>query len=122
MVLSSGKIFIKNLNGTFNSSKYKALLSQMAVPILKTELGDAFLLQQDNSPVNTSSMIMDYFDNAGISSLSWSAISPDLNIMENIWSMMSKDIYDSQQQQKNKSELEEKIDEAVNNINTQISN
>ena len=39
--------------------------------------------------------------------------------MENIWSMMSKDIYDSQQT-KNKSELEEKIDEAINKINTQM--
>ena len=57
MVLSSGKIFIKKLNGTFNSSKYKALLSQKAVSIIKTELGDDFLLQQDNSPVHTSSMI-----------------------------------------------------------------
>ena len=98
MVLSSGKIFIKKLNGTFNSSKYKALLSQTAVPI--TELGDDFLLQQDNSPVHTSSMIMGYFDNAGISSLSWPAISPDLKIMENIWSMMSKNIYDSQRPKK----------------------
>ena len=95
------------------------MLSQTAVPIIKTELGDDFLLQQDNSPVDTSSMIIDYFDNAGISSLSGPAISPDLNIMENIWSMMSKDIYDSQQP-KNMSELEEKIDEAVNKINMQI--
>ena len=44
IVLSSGKIFIKKLNRTFNSSKYKALLSQTAVPIIKTELGDDFLL------------------------------------------------------------------------------
>ena len=48
MVLSSGRIFIKKLNGTFISSKYKALLSQTAVPIIKTELGDHFLLQHDN--------------------------------------------------------------------------
>ena len=81
------------------------------MPIIETELGDDFLLQQDNSLVHTSSMIMDYFDNAGILSLS------DLNIMENIWSMISNDIYDSQQP-KNKSELKEKIDEAVSKIYT----
>ena len=45
MVLSSGKIFIKKLNGTFNSSKYKPLLSETAVSIIKTELGDDFPLQ-----------------------------------------------------------------------------
>ena len=44
MVLSSGKIFIIKRNGTFNSSKYKALLSQRAVPIIKIQLGDDFLL------------------------------------------------------------------------------
>ncbi|CAG8808348.1 30270_t:CDS:2, partial [Racocetra persica] len=43
------------------------------------------IFQQDNAPSHKSRKAIDFFDNAGISILSWPPQSPDLNPLENFW-------------------------------------
>lgn len=116
MVFSDGDLKIKKILGTQNSRKYKDMLSIFAVPYIRQKLGNDFIFQQDNCPVHTSAEIMEFFDNQGIDILEWPSRSPDLNLIENVWSDLSRIVYDGPQP-KNLKELEKLIDNAVTTLN-----
>lgn len=43
---------------------------------------------QDKAPIHTAASIMNCLDTNGIELIPWSSYSPDLNLIENVWSMM----------------------------------
>lgn len=118
MVLPVGLIAVKELNGKVNSEKYIRLLETFAVPCMKLNLNRGFNFVQDNAPIHSSKKTTTFLSNEMFSVLKWPALSPDINIMENIWKMMSDIIYNHNQPQ-NKEELKRKIDDAVLIINTE---
>ena len=67
-------------------------------PYLKSELGDDnYFLEQDNCKVHVSKETKNYFISAKIKTFEWPSMSPDLNIQENIWQMVSDIVYDGKQ-------------------------
>ena len=64
------------------------------MPTLKLNYGDDFFFQEDNSSVHKAKVVQDFMTNAKIKILQWPAKSPDLNIVEDIWKLLSNDIYD----------------------------
>lgn len=43
---------------------------------------------QDNSPVHTANNVMNFFSNRNFELMEWPPKSPDLNPIENVWSLM----------------------------------
>jgi len=116
MTLPNGLLSYKLIKGKFNSKVYIELLRTSTVPILKLNFGKDFWLQEDNSPVHKSAKVKEFMKASEINILPWPAKSPDLNIGEDIWKLISDQVYDGPQFH-NTHELEAKLKNVVEDIN-----
>ena len=91
--MSNGLLSFRIINGSLKSEDYKELLSESLVRIAKLNFGPNFLVQQDNAPVHRSKLIQKFAIEHNINIIQWPPRSPDLNIVENIWKMLSDHIY-----------------------------
>ena len=116
MIQPNGIVTIKEIFGNLNSDKYIHLLESFAVPCMKLNAKANFNFVQDNCSSHVSKKTKDYFKNQCFSTLPFPPLSPDLNIMENVWKVMTDIIY-SQNQPNNIDELRKRICEAHHLIN-----
>ena len=116
MVLPSGLLSHHILQGTFTSQKYVDLLRRYVVPVIKLNYKSPIYFQQDNSSVHKAKMVTQFFNSNTIPLISWPSRSPDLNIAENVWKLISEQVYDGPQFQ-NKNDLVSKINCVINDIN-----
>ena len=75
-----------------NSDRYVKVLERHIYP-LSFQLGDPstdWWLMDDNATCHRSSLTNSYKSQAGIRTLSWPARSPDLNPIENMWSLLKR--------------------------------
>ncbi|CAD7085143.1 unnamed protein product [Hermetia illucens] len=71
--------------------------------------------QQDNAPIHVARSTLAYFEQRGIRRFNnWP--SPDMNIIENVWSILARKVYENGRQYSNKDKLKEAIRVAWANI------
>ena len=120
MILPNGLLSFRLMQGNQNSESYIKIIAESALPIIKLNMKQDFIFQQDNCPIHKSKITMKYFRNNNVNILPWAPYSPDLNIIENVWSTISNLVYQSGSAQ-NIKELEEKISFSVKEFNEKYS-
>ena len=94
MIFANGNIWLEWLKGRQNSKSYKQLLDEKALPRIRRQIGNDFVLQQDNCSIHVSKFIKEWMVKVNMTTLEWPARSPDLNLIENVWEMLAQLVYD----------------------------
>lgn len=87
-----GPVSIVVDTGTINSQTYCAIVCDNLIPAANSKFPNGWILQQDNAPAHTAQDTVTIMQDYNVTVLNWPARSPDLNIIENIWSMMKNEI------------------------------
>lgn len=116
MVMPNYMLTYRIIDGIFNSNKYLQVLQEVIVPILKLNFDKKIWYQDDNCSVHRARKINEFMCSTGIELLEWPSKSPDINIVEDIWHIISSKVYDGPQFL-NKSDLVSKICHAISEIN-----
>ncbi len=84
------------LKSTVNAAIYREILEHLMLPSADKLYGDAdFIFQQDLAPAHTAKGTKNWFNDHGVTVLDWPANSPDLNPIENIWSIIKRKMRDT---------------------------
>ena len=88
-----------------NAKKYVEVLAKYLLPFTHRIIGDKWVLQQDNSSIHTSNLVKDWVNCHNVTLLDWPSLSPELNIIENVWSHLVRMVYSNGRQYNSTNEL-----------------
>ena len=116
MSFPNGLVSYEIIEGYFKSINYKYLLEKRILPTIRLNYGSDFYYQDDNCTVHKAKLVKDFLKEERVNVLEWPYKSPDINIVENIWKMISDEVYDGSSF-RTKADLKQKIESVILNIN-----
>lgn len=75
-----------------DTEKYINYLHHTILPDVIEDFGPRFIWQQDGAGPHVSKLALDYFSKINANLLVWPPSSPELNIIENVWSRLQKEV------------------------------
>ena len=105
------------VEGNINSAKYIDILDKNLWTVVVWYFeGKEYLFMDDNAPVHRAHTVENYKDQNEVTSMEWPAQSPDLNIIENIWLYMKRELQKSAVDIATKNDLLREIQSVWRNI------
>ena len=99
------------------------MLEKYAVPTLKAQARKVkrrFVFQEDNAPVHTAKVARDFLHSNNVELLPWPPQSPDLNPIEELWSILESGLRKHKPEPSNIQELEKIVIEEWKSIPKEI--
>jgi len=81
------------VEGSINALKYIDILEDNLWSVVARHFPqNNSIFQDDNAPIHRAQKVMEYRVKNEIKMLSWPAQSPDLNIIENVWQRLKREL------------------------------
>lgn len=75
-----------------NTQKYQNILDENFLSFITIAAADGIRIQQDNAPIHAVASTKTFFEDDKIKLLKWAALSFDLNPIENLWAILSRNV------------------------------
>ncbi|KAF0727040.1 hypothetical protein Ae201684P_015816 [Aphanomyces euteiches] len=119
-VAANGKSKIAILEGKQDSSKYIETLKEFLLPFVeevRPKMAPMMpVFQQDGASIHTTGVTKAFLQDQRLSVMEWPAKSPDLNIIENVWGLLARSVYEDGRQFDSRASLIQQIQKCWDQI------
>ncbi|GBN11236.1 Transposable element Tc3 transposase [Araneus ventricosus] len=115
-----GQVGLAFLDGRQSTPKYIETLENHLIPFAENIGGRNWEYQHDNTPTHTSSATKNYLNSKNVTVLEWLPMNLDLNPIQNVWSIMSRKVYENGRQFYSVNALKTSIESAWYNLEPEI--